>query len=321
MLILPVGMYLFFLIITLIMGINTFYSNDTIMMILRRTVFYAIVAWAFSITMQAGRWDFSIGAQILLSAIIGTNLAQMWGLGLVGILGLCIICGMVLGAIYGVAYVFMRVPARVLSLGILLVYEALTAILFNSQGAKLSGEGATTFGTEPWLFVIGAVVMVIYHFAMYKTKFGFDLRSTGNGQEVALNIGVSEDKNAFKGYLFAGFILGVGAAVYMSQQGIILVTSNLTSTSIFFSSIMPVNMGLYLARFGKSSYSILFSSFAMSTLVYGLITVGISIQLQNVFTGVFIILFMTFTANQERFSAYLARRRLRKAVASGEMVI
>lgn len=317
MAVLPVGMYLLFLIITLIQGKTTFFSYDTIMIILRRTAYIAIVAWAFSITVQAGRWDFAIGAQVLLSAIIGCNLAKLWGLGSIGMLALCILTGVVLGAIYGIVYVLLRVPARVLSLGILLVYEAMSTIVFDSKGAYLSGDGATVLGTEPWLFVICLCLMVIYHIVMYKTKFGFDLRSTGNGQEIALNIGISEDKNAFLGYTFAGLFLGAAGAVYIAMNGIIEVTQNMSSTSIFFNCIMPVTMGVYLSRFGKASFSIIFSSMAMSILIYGLITTGISTQMQNVFQGVFIILFMTFTENSSRFTAFLNRRKMRRAFENG----
>lgn len=320
MAILPLGMYVLFLIISLCQGNPNFFSAQTILMILRRTVYISLVAWAFSITIQAGRWDFAIGAQVLLSAIIGTNLAQMWGLGTIGILALSLLTGVILGAIYGIVYVLLRVPSRVLSLGILLVYEAVSTIVFNSKGARLSGDGATVLGTEPWLFVIGAVMLIIHYVVMYKTKFGFDLRSLGNGQEVAVNMGVKEDKNAFIAYTFAGLFLGVAGAVYISMNGIIEVTQNMSSTSIFFNCIMPVTMGTYLSRYGKTSFAIIFSSMAMSILIYGLITIGVSTQMQNVCQGFFIIMFMTFTQNQQRASDFFSRRRLQKAFAEGKLL-
>ena len=63
------------------------------------------IAWGLTFNIPAHRWDFSVGSIMVLSTIIGGQLALALGLNAYGLLLCCLLVGAVLGAISGLIYV------------------------------------------------------------------------------------------------------------------------------------------------------------------------------------------------------------------------
>ena len=94
------------------------------------------IAWGLTFNIPAHRWDFSIGAIMVLSVIIGGQMALALGLNAYGLLLCCFLVGAVLGAISGLIYVLLGLSAFVTSLGVALLFEAFSYILFDGQGVN-----------------------------------------------------------------------------------------------------------------------------------------------------------------------------------------
>ena len=82
-------------------------------------------AVGFYFVMVMGMFDFSIGANIMLSAIVGCVFATRFNLGYFGLIVGCILTGTIVGALNGMFYVKLRIPSMIVTTGLALIYESL----------------------------------------------------------------------------------------------------------------------------------------------------------------------------------------------------
>lgn len=240
----PLGMYAVFALITLIIGNTSFFTGYTTEGIIHDTVENTIIALAIAIPLSGGRWDFGPGAIIMLGAIIGGNLGMQLHMGTFGVLLCCVAACMLLALIEAVFYVTLRVPNMIISMGIVMVYEAVSGLLNNGLGVNFFAND-TEYTQEllrmnqfPLIYILLIVVMAVTWFLLYKTKFGYDTRSLGANAKLAVNAGVNEKKNIILTYALVGALLGC-AAMLSSCSSKVEPANNLSSTALMFGSMAP----------------------------------------------------------------------------------
>ncbi|MCR5469197.1 MAG: hypothetical protein K6F37_09570 [Lachnospiraceae bacterium] len=306
----PVVMWLFFVIVTAVAGGNDlFLSTASIKDIFQTSCLNVVVAVAVALPLSGGRWDFAPGSIIVLAGIIAGNLTINNGLGLIGLIALSLLVAVVLAMIEGVLYITFKVPTMIISLGVVMLYEALSGLLFDGSGVRLfMYEDLAIFARQPYCYIIVAVVLLAFYVLMKYTKFGFDSRSLGNNALLAINNGVNEKKNILLTYACVGLLLGV-ASILNSSKAVVAPESDLSSTTLMFSSMGAVLVGLFLARFSNMSMGLLSGTLAMSVLSKGLTVIGMPSSLNNIILGLFIIVFMGCTTNMERIKQALKKER------------
>lgn len=304
----PIAIYLLILIVTLLMSKNGYASAGAFDRIIRGSVLTTITAYAIALPLSGGRWDFAPGIIIILSGIVGSNLAIQWGAGPLILLMVTIGAAVVLSLLEGLLYLWIRVPTIIVSLGVVMMYEALSGVVFGGSGTQLyMYPDLTIFARSPWIYIVLALIMVLFYFLLGYTKFGYDTRSLSANPRLAINMGVKEKKNILITYLVVGVLLGI-AAVINASTVLVSPAGNLSSTSLMFSSMGPVLVGLYLARFTNLPLGIFAGALGMNALSYGMVVMGIDSSLHTVIIGIFIVGFMGYTSNQEAIRAYLIRR-------------
>lgn len=304
----PIAIYILILIVTMLMSKSGYASAGAFDRIVRGSVLTTITAYAIALPLSGGRWDFAPGIIIILSGIVGSNLAIQLGAGPLALLVFTVAAAVVLSALEGLLYLWIRVPTIIVSLGVVMVYEALSGIVFGGSGTQLyMYSDLTIFARSPWIYIVLALIMVLFYLLLTYTKFGYDTRSLAANPRLAVNSGVKEKRNIFTTYLVVGVLLGV-AAVINASTVLVSPAGNLSSTSLMFSSMGPVLVGLYLARFSNLPLGIFAGALGMNALSYGMVVMGVDSSLQTVIVGIFIVGFMGYTSNQETIRAYLNRR-------------
>ena len=81
-------------------------------------------AVGFYFVMVMGMFDFSIGANIMLSAIVGCVFASRFGMGYAGLIIGSVLTGTIVGLLNGVFYVKLRIPSMIVTTGLALIYES-----------------------------------------------------------------------------------------------------------------------------------------------------------------------------------------------------
>lgn len=307
-LIFPIAMWLLFLIITAAYGqANLFVSANGFDNIFRQSILSTFVALAIAIPLSGGRWDFATGTIAVLGAIIGGNIGLMISENVIVVLLCCVATCVILALVEAALYIFLRVPNMIVSLGVVMLYEAISQVVFDGGGVKLNRyDGIIAITQAPWCYIVLAIVLVAVYFLMEHTKFGYDTRSLGNNALLAINSGVKEKKNIFLTYLLVGVLLGF-AALFNASKANVNPASNLSSTSLMYSSMGPVLVGLFLARFSCMPWGVWMGAIGMQVMTYGMVCTGIDGSIQTIITGVVIVIIMAYTANQDLIVAAIKK--------------
>ena len=311
-LIFPALMWTLFAVMALIAGNTYFFSDSVTSNIFRSSVLSCIVGLAIAIPMSGGRWDFAPGTIATLGGIIGINIGMQLGWNIFGILMLCITVCVALALIEAVAYLLLRVPNMIVSLGIVMVYEAMTGILYDGMGSNIFNaqnsyvNNLMFLSRAPWCYLLLGMVLFALYILLYKTRFGSNSKSLGNNARLAINAGINEKKNIVITYVVVGVLLGISAMLNACNSQI-TPASNLSSTTLMFSSMGPVLIGLFLANYSCLPWGICIGSLGMSVMTYGLTSFGIDGAIVTIVTGAILVLIMAYTTNQQRLVRFFAQ--------------
>lgn len=303
----PVIVYLFFKVIA---G-NRFGSSRGMMMIFRQAVPSVILAYAMTTNMLMGMMDLSVGAIMLVSGIIAGNLTIRLGTGIPGLVIGCVIVSLAMLMLNYYFYRKFKVPYMVLAIGVVLIYETLSRLIFGGKGVMLPFQ-MNKLAQSPYCFIIMAIVFVVFYVVYNFTTFGHDVRALGNGGAVASDAGVIKDKIQFLSFLFSGILLGVASVMNISTKGILTVVANMESVTPVFDAMMGILLGFFLSRFCNLSFGILIGIISMKMLNSGLVAMGLSTTVMEIATGIFLLVILAISSNQGRFTHWREMRKRRE---------
>ena len=276
---LPVFVYLLFFICS---G-GAFGKPASLIMNLKQTLAPTLISFAMCSNMLCNRMDLSAGAVVMLSAMFGAKMVYLYGIGLIPFALIVVGAGIVLGTISGVMYMLLRVPAIV-----------------------------TALGRFPYCLIIFAIMFVLFYIIFNYTKFGYNVRACASSQRIAKNSGVNTKKTAFLCYVVSSLFLGVAALLKISIQGSIDTPMYMSSTNIIFNCMLGIYVGLALEQYCNLVIGIFIGNFILNMLTTGLLSMGLSASLQDTASGIFLLVIMIFTYNNQRVMNFISERKLKK---------
>lgn len=320
-LILPVVMYVIMFILCRSKGV-TFFGTWMMWKSLIADIAVAVTcAFGIGLQFKCGRFDFSGGAIMLVSAIIAGNLAKNSGNNLVLFVGLSMGICILLSVIVGLLYVYGRLPIIIATIGMALLYEAITCLIFNGSGISLVGNAAIRkFSTYPVVFIpmIGAII--VYAFYSYKSVSGKQASILANNQQAAVNIGVNENKNVIVSYIYSGIIFGFATMIYASTGIHKASFSSLGTVGELFSNILPVFVGLMIGKFCGDTLGVLLASVTFCLMNFGLeaaFSSELGSAISTICVGVFLLVVNVVNAQGGNIMA-LFGKKLKSSEATGK---
>lgn len=304
----PLVIYLLF---SGILGVRNiaFIKDVNFNIFLQNFVYMALIGFGVSLNVPSGRFDFSIGSIMVLSSIIGGNLALSLGIGSFGMVILFALCGSVLGAVSGLLYVVLRLPAMVTSLGVMLIFESLTFLVYRGKGLTLVGQANMLYMASSLtnlvliLFACFAVIFILNRF----TKLGYDRRSLMGEQKIAVHSGVKEKKTAVICYILSGILVAVAGIIPLYQAGTVAPKLGMGTIMIMFSGFLAMFIGLFLSRWGDLIIGVLVGALISSMLTLFLAQMGFTIQQQSIINAVLLLLFLVFDQYFNHIKAIFAK--------------
>lgn len=285
-LILPLIAYLIFVIVSN----GRFGSFGVVKKFVLQSVYPTIIGLALYNIMEMGLWDFTPGSVLLLSGIVGGNLATTLNLGLVGMVLVTIGTAMILTVINCLVLQYTKIPPMIASCGVLMVYETLAAVLFN--GTYTMNRSWSFLGRAPWAYIIFLVCLAVCLFINKKTTFAYNVRALGRGQNVAVSIGVNMNRTGLIAYLLEGVFLGIAAVLYLCTQGSASAKMNMASTSISLTAIIAVVVGQHLSELCNPVVGIWIGTVTIKIISSGLLSLGVSTAWQKIINGIFFALLL-----------------------------
>ena len=307
---LPVFVYLLFFICS---G-GKFGKPASLIMNLKQSLAPTLISFAMCCNMLCDRMDLSAGAVVMLSAMFGAKMVYLHGIGLVAFAVLVVGTGIVLGTVSGIMYRLLRVPAIVTALGVCMVYETLSNLASISWVTAIKGE-TTTLGRFPYCLIIFAVMFALFYIIFNYTKFGYNVRACASSQQIAKNGGVNTKRTAFLCYVISSVFLGVAALLKISIQGSIDTPMYMSSTNIIFNCMLGIYVGLALEQYCNLLIGIFIGNFVLNMLTTGLLSLGLSASLQDTASGIFLLVIMIFTYNNQRVMDFISSRKEKKEYA------
>ncbi len=297
----PVLTYLFFLILTRLMGKPGFGAGPDLRVIVQNTVYSGFIALAVSYNLTSGRFDFSVGSVLILSVILGGTLAKQLGGGPVGMLLMMIAVGLGCGLISGLLYVTVKLPPMITSLGVAMVFESFGFMLNASKGIRLIGRfDLLIFAQSPYniLLMCGALVILVY--LLNFTQFGYNCNSLRTGQKNAVEVGINEKRNAVACYAIAGALMACAGAGYISQYGYLAPQTGLSSMSFIMGAFLPMFIGGSLAKYSDRNIGVVMGAFVQASISSGLVKLGVSSSLKTIIDGTIVLLFLIYVSNSHK---------------------
>lgn len=149
-LMLPVGMFLAMMILCYSNGkmyYGTWLMWQTLMVDIAVSVTCAL---GIGLQFKNGRFDFSGGAIMLIAGIVAGNEAKNHDNNIVLMVVLCMVICIVLSMFVALLYVYGRLPIIIATIGMALLYEAVTCLLYGGTGINLvSNMTLRRFSTFP----------------------------------------------------------------------------------------------------------------------------------------------------------------------------
>lgn len=306
---LPVLVYLLFFLLS---G-GKFGKASSIIMNFKQTLVPTLISYAMCCNVLCNRMDLSAGAVVMLASMLGAKMVYLYGFGLLPFVLIVVGAGIGLGVISGLAYMLMRVPAIVTALGVCMIYETFSNLASISWVTAISGE-TTTLGRFPWCVIIFAVMAVLFYMIFNYTKFGYNVRACASSQQIAKNGGVDTRRTAFLCYAVSAVFLGVAALLRISIQGSIDTPMYMSSTNIIFNCLLGIYVGLALEQYCNLVVGIFVGNFVLNMLTSGLLSLGLSSSLQDTASGVFLLIIMIYTYNNQRILDFIQNRKEKKAL-------
>lgn len=291
-----------------------FLSVDLIKQVILNSCMTVCVALAIWIQLKNGRFDFSGGASMILTAIVAGNIGIDTGNPWIALI-VALVLGIVLNCATAFVYIMGKIPIIICTIGMTLLYESLTYLVFGGQGIRVfySQQHTSIFGRIPGVFLPTGIAVAAFVIFSYFTAAGRKGKVLSNNQRAGVNIGINEKKNVFITYIFSGIIIGLAAIVYVSQNEV-TPQSGLATSGIMFSYIVPVFMGTFIGLASCDVVGIIIAAIGMEIMNYGLNCLNLGAGgWQQIIMGVFVLGFYAFSAQTDKIESFITKLKKRKA--------
>jgi len=268
--------------------------------LLKQAIAPAILGWGVLFNMKVGNWDFSVGSQVLLAAIIGGNLAIRLDIGIAGLIICCCGVGLLCGTIVGMIYYFLKIPTIIVSIGMLLIYESLGSMVFDGGGVKIPSEWIV-FGTFPQNIILLLVIGFFSYQLINNTKFGYQIRAVGSNANVAQSNGINAYKVKTSALTMVGLFAGFYAMTNLGMNGVQRTVSSMGTMATCFDAMMCVFVGMALSYGVNIVIAIYIGSLFMQIIKLGFMVFGLPNEFNSIVIAMIVLIFIAINNNPQVF--------------------
>ena len=256
-------------------------------------------AVGFYFVMVMGMFDFSIGANIMLSAIVGCVFATRFNLGYLGLIAGSIFTGAIVGLLNGAFYVKLKIPSMIVTTGLALIYEAVANYIAGGVEQTLPSN-LRAFGQMPGDIILALLTCALAYVILNYTKIGTYTYAIGSNEFVAKNMGIKVNKYKVLAFVLSGAFLGIMAVLTISYGSSMVAVTGMSSMSRNFIPTMGCFFGLAFKKYGMPLQAIIIGEFVINIIFFGFIALGAPTAIQDVITGLALLIIITVTTKKEK---------------------
>ena len=273
---------------------DNFGSPDNLLKYFQASLIATVGAIGFYFVMDMGLFDFSIGANIILSAIVGCQVATTFQLGYTGLIIGAVATGALVGLCNGIFYVKLRIPSMIVTAGLALIYESLANYMAGGVVQTLPSS-LRAFGSMPGNVILAFITFIIAYGILNYTKFGTYTYAIGSDEFVAKNMGINVDKFKVYAFILSGAFFGAMAVLTISYGSSMVAATGMSSMTRNFIPTMGYFFGLAFMKYGIPLQAIILGEFIVNIIFFGFISLGAPTAIQDVITGLALLVIITVT--------------------------
>ena len=207
---------------------DRFLSGQNFSLILQQVMVIGVIAIGQTLIILTAGIDLSCGMAMALGSIIMTKFATALGLNpAVAVLAGILVC-VLIGYVNGMLVTRVRLPAFIVTLGMLNIVFAITQLYSNGQTVTDIPESMLFLGTTCSMggtnVAYGAVLMLALYLITWlflcDTSPGRHIYAVGNNPEAARLTGIATNKVLLGVYSLAGFFYGIAALLSVARLGV-----------------------------------------------------------------------------------------------------
>lgn len=274
---------------------DTFGTPDRMVTYLRDAIIYAVGGCGFYFIVVMGLFDFSVGANIVLSCVLAVTFSEI--MGYPGLVLAPILCGTILGFINGFVYIKLRIPSMIVTTGMALIFEAL-AVVATGSVEKILSKDYRAFGKYPLNLIVALIAFFLCGFILKYTKVGTYAAAIGSNEHVAKNMGINVDKYKVIGFTLFGLFLGIEALLTISYGTSMTAKTGMASMSRNFQPLMGTFFGLAFRKYGHPVIAVVAGEYIVSMIFAGFVALGAPTTINNVVTGIVLLVIVALTTKR-----------------------
>jgi len=291
--------------VTLTLATDTFATSQNLFNVTRNFAFVAIVALGMTVVIISGGIDLSVGSVLCLSAMV-LAISMNAGHSLAFSAALALTASLIVGFVNGVLIAYLRIPAFVVTLGMLSLVRSAAMVLSNNKMIFQFGPdekllfqlgGGATFGiANPVIALV--ILAVLTGLVLSWTRWGTHIFAIGANERAARLTGVAVRRTKVTVYMFSALMAGIAGVLEAGWLG--GVTTNLGQSMELSVIAATVIGGANLLGGAGTVFGSVVGAALIEVIRNCLILLGISTFWQGAFVGSFIILAVAF----DRIRAY-----------------
>ena len=260
-----------------------------------------LLALGLSMLLGAGKFDLSLGANLVLSSICGA-LAMVYlkssGAAPViiifaGLIG-CVVCGAAVGALNGVLVARFNINSLIATLGMLGVGGGM-ALVLTGNGQDITGFppqlqaqfGLKTFGPFPLPALVALGVAAVLWAVIQHTAFGRHTLGIGSSAVAAARVGLRVERHIFILFVLAGALAGLAGFVDLAHFQTTVISGHPNDA---LQAVAAVVIGGTLMEGGRISIIGTIWGVALAAILQnGLVIIGVSSAYQLIAVGAVLI--------------------------------
>jgi ribose transport system permease protein len=266
---------------------NALFPNQSLIMsnVVFQSILMFVMVLGLAINLRSGRIDFSLGSISALASILAYFTTPAGKTGVLLMIPMSVLYGLILGLLSGLAYVLIKLPPLVVSLGVCMICESITVVITQGNGyilIKKYSSFLTVIQTNPWVYLIPFFLVILFSlFFSGSSRFNLAKNALKSDQAVSVNAGINEKRNALGCYMISGALMGLYGVFYVFLAGSLRSESNLSSVTRVF-NFLPLILGDICGAFSTDLFGLALGSVATTLLTYGFGRSTFSVTAQSV---------------------------------------
>ena len=213
---------LIILVIVLSFLSDYFFTVNNLLNIIRQVSIIAIMAFGMTFVILTGGIDLSVGSLLAVSAAVTAGLIINIGIFYLLVIPIGMLIGVLLGGFSGLMVAKAKMPAFIVTLGMMTIARGLT--LIYTDGRPISGFnedfrfiGAGHIGGIPVPVIIMLIILLLCYITLKKTPYGRYVYAIGGNEEAAKLSGINVDRIKMSVYALSGLLSAISGIILASR--------------------------------------------------------------------------------------------------------